>query len=153
MHSCDCVPVCSIITLSLHVSEANIRRPHIRQPKRTRTCAKTHTPDASGARSLIHLPNEPGPTCMTRGLGSGSDAVASWPQGPRGDNNWRWKNPGIWVVGSRLGGLGVLRLAGTGPLSSCAASEGILIVCQALFKIFSLRKVKHLVYISIVARP
>lgn len=78
----------SIITLSLYVSEANIRR-----SKRTRTCAKTQTPDASGARSPIHLPNEPGPTCMTRGLGSGNDAVASWPQGPRGDNNWPVEEP------------------------------------------------------------
>lgn len=152
MHSCDCVPVCSIITLSLHFSEANIRRPHVRRPKRTRTCAKTHTPDASGARSLIHLPNEPGPTCMTRGLGSGSDAVASWPQGPRGDNNWRWKNPGIWVVGSRLG-LGSSDWRVLGPSHRVLLPRESCIVCQALFKIFSLRKVKHLVYISIVARP
>ena len=83
----------SIITLSLYVSEANIRRPHSRRSKRTRTCAKTQTPDASGARSPIHLPNEPGPTCMTRGLGSGNDAVASWPQGPRGYNNWPVEEP------------------------------------------------------------
>ena len=103
MHCCDYVPVCSIITLSLHVSEANIRRPHIRRPKRTRTCAKTHTPDASGARSLIHLPKEPGPTCMTRGLGSGNDAVASWLQGPRSDNSWPVEEPRGLVVGSRLG--------------------------------------------------
>lgn len=107
MHSWDCVPVCSIITLPLHVSEANIRRPHIRRSKSTRTCAKTQTPNASGARSPVHLPNEPGPTCMTRGLGSGNDAVTSWPQGPRGDNNWPVEEPRD-LGGREPPGLGVL---------------------------------------------
>ena len=123
------------LTLSLHVSEANIRRPHIRRSKRTRTYAKTLTPDASGARSPIHLPNEPGPTCMTRGLGSGNDAVASWSQGPRGDNNWPVEEPRD--LGPREPPrLGVLspspclhpRREGfkIGPLLPRAASKGIL---------------------------
>lgn len=74
-------------------------------------------------------------------LGSLGVEMMQWPAGHRDQGattTGLWKNPGIWVIGSRLG-LGSsapppafthaekgARLAGTGPLSPRAASEGIL---------------------------
>ena len=73
-----------------------------------------------------------------------------------------WKNPGIWVLGSRLG-LGSLapppafthaeKGSRLGPSYRVLLPKESCIVRQALFKIFSLRKIKHLAYISIMVRP